>query len=179
MNAQNESESAVRKIEDIIRENFDGVAKRNALDFADFLKANEMVYTGVHCEVHYKEPCVCFVYLDGDEKTHEHSPWHSPWTVWTAGEYPCERDDVPIDGRAKETAWANICHCANCGNTCSPGHVKTVFGKEFKNVCNAVMMFRNPDAETVGHIKKFVEMRKREIDSELLCRKKSNFQKGS
>jgi len=153
------------EIEDIIDNALGGDARENALDFAAFLKANEMTYMRVHCEIHYKGQCACYIYLDGDEQAHEHTPWLSPWTLWTAGEYTCELDGVPMDGRMKEVAWANVTRCANCNNGCSPGHSETIFGREFANVCNAAMMFRNPDAETLECIKKLVEMRRRDIDS--------------
>jgi len=158
------TQNARPAIEDIIANAMSGEARRNALDFTEYLRAHEMVYTRVHCEIHYKGQCACYIYLDGDEQAHEHTPELSPWTVWTAGQYSRELDGVPMDERMKEIARANVTRCVDCGNGCSPGHSETIFGRQFANVCNAAMMFRNPDAETLECIKKLVEMRRRDID---------------
>ncbi|MCL2494870.1 MAG: hypothetical protein FWE98_04345 [Oscillospiraceae bacterium] len=129
-----------------------GDALKNALRFAAYLKANEMAHTGVHCEVHYKGQCAC--YLLAEKKT---------WRIWTQGEYSREQGDVPMDERMKEIARANVSRCVNCGNGCSTGNTKIIFGKEFTNVCNAVMMFRNPDAEALECVKRLIDMRRHEI----------------
>jgi len=128
-----------------------GGALRNALDFAEYLKANEMAHTGVHCEVNYRGKCACYLLVD-----------RKNWTVWTQGEYDQEHSDVPMDERMKEIARANVCRCVNCGNNC-PGNTKIIFGKEFTNTCNVAMRFRNPDGEALECVKKLVEMRKQAI----------------
>jgi len=135
-----------------------GESLKNALDFAEYLKASDMVYTGVHNEVHYKGKCACYIYINTKYEV------HSPWSVWTEGSYTGERADVPMNGRMKEIAWASTWHCLKCGNKCSPGHRETIFGREFDNLCNAFMMFRDPGGETLECVKKLVEMRKRDID---------------
>ena len=68
-----------------------------------------------------------------------------------------------MDEPMKEIAWAHINICASCGGKCSPGKGKTVFGKEFDNVCNADMAFHVPSAETLECVKKLLEMRKKDI----------------
>jgi len=144
-------------LEEIINDTLNGDALKNALEFAEYLKANEMIYTGNHCEVHYKGNCACYIYFD------ELCKLHGPWTVWTEGDYVGEHDDVPMDDGMKEIAWANVWRCLNCGNPCSPGKSSIIFGRRFDNVCNAVMAFRNPGRETLECVKKLVEMRKNDI----------------
>ena len=125
-----------------------------ALDFAAFIKANDMIAGGEHGEVSYRDKCLCYMHLDGDEQA------PGPWTIWTGGDYSKELEDVPIDERTKEIAWAHINHCASCGGSCSPGTRKVIFGKEFENVCSADMAFYLPDTETMECIKKLLRMRK-------------------
>ena len=129
-----------------------GDALKNALNFTEWLKANEMAHTGVHCEVHCKGKCACYLLVD-----------RKNWTIWTEGEYDQDRSDIPMDARMKAIAWVNVSRCVSCGNSCSPGNTKIIFGKEFANVCNAVMMFQNPDAETLECVKKLVKLRKQAI----------------
>ena len=128
-----------------------GDALKNALNFAEYLKANEMTHTGVHCEVNYRGECACYLLVE-----------RKNWTIWTEGAYDRDCGDVPMDECMKEIAWANVSCCVSCGNSC-PGNAKTIFGKEFTNTCNVAMMFRNPDAEALECVKKLVEIRKHAI----------------
>ena len=131
----------------------------NALDFAEFLSANEMIYTGQH-EIHYKSKRVCYV----DTSIERHT-----WTVWTEGDYSNEYEGFPIDEQTKKIAWNHATRCGNCeGQKCSPGKTKIIFEKEFTNICNGAhvdMRFDNPDAETLEGLKKLLEMRKYIIDN--------------
>ena len=135
---------------------------KNALDFAAYIRTNEMVAGGNHGEVCYKDKCICYMHLDGTEQE------PGPWTIWTDGDYGRERADVPIDKHTKEIAWAHVNFCADCGGSCSPGKRKVIFGKEFDNVCSADMAFYVPDAEALECVKKLLDMRKHEIDEVML-----------
>jgi len=64
----------------------------------------------------------------------------------------------------KEIAWSHINFCGSCGGDCSPGKPKNVFGKEFNNVCNAVMAFYAPNAETLEYVKELLLIRKNSTD---------------
>ncbi|MCL2081100.1 MAG: hypothetical protein FWH16_03265 [Oscillospiraceae bacterium] len=145
------------KIRGIINEFLKSDTQKNALDFIGYLDANEMTAGGEHGAVSYKGKCVCYMYIDGSEEK------PGPWTIWTEGDYSGEHDDVPMDGRMKEIAWANVNICGSCGGKCSPGSRKVIFGKEFDNVCNAVMAFYVPDAAALECVKKIFEIKKREI----------------
>jgi len=151
---------ANKKIEDIFNETLAGVTLKNALDFVNFLGANEITQTGQH-EWHYKGECACYI----DTQNDKHS-----WIVWTEGDYSSEYEFFPIDERTKEIAWENVMKCGNCKDVDCSGKTKIIFGKEFANVCDAdnvrmTFMFANSDAETLECVKKLVLMRKSVIDS--------------
>jgi len=150
-----------QRIEDMMVDVLSGDALKNALDFAEYLTVNEMSINGA--EISYKGNPVCYMHLDDGEE------YPSPWTIWTEGDYSSERENVPMDKRMKEIAWANINTCGDCGGDCSPGKRKLIFGKEFDHVCNADMAFYIPDAETLECVKKLLEMRKHMISDDSLA----------
>ena len=150
-----------KKIEDIFNEYFIGDTLKNALDFAEFLKANEMVYNGDY-EIHYKGNLACYIDTPNDKS--------QMWSIWTVGDYSNEYEGFPIEKCTKEIAWANVVKCGNCAD-CNrdPGKTEVIFGKEFENVCNGTdnlaMRFVNPDAEAVDCAKKMIDMRMYVIDN--------------
>jgi len=152
---------AEKRIEDAFNEFFTGDELKNALDLAEFFRANEIVYDGEY-EMHYKNELACYINTPNEQD--------KQWGVWTVGDYSNEYEGFPIDERTKEIAWANIVYCGNCAD-CDrdPGKTEMIFGKEFTNVCNGTdnlaMRFVNPDAEAVGCVKKMVEMAKYAIDN--------------
>lgn len=156
-----------KRIENVFNEALTGDVLKNALDFVGFLYSNKMSLVGQH-EVHYKGKCACYINTSVEEQS---------WTVWTEGDYSSEHETFPIDECVKEIAWANVMKCGNCdGVDCSPGKTKTIFGKEFANICNAdnvnmVFMFTNPDVKTLECVKKLVLMRK----SHLICSSGGSF----
>jgi hypothetical protein len=67
------------------------------------------------------------------------------------------------DDVLKETTWAHVRICeyfstggkqCGCGN--QPGFNKTIFGKEYKNLCFSLLEFINLDAKTLDNIKKLM-----------------------
>ena len=148
-------------IEDVFNEFFTGDTLKNALDFAEFLRANAMVYNGEY-EIHYKDELACYIDTPNDKS--------NMWSVWTVGDYSSENQGFPIDERTKEIAWANVVHCGNCDD-CDrdPGKTEVIFGKEFVNVCNGTdnlaMKFNNPNVEALECAKKMIAMRKYAIDN--------------
>ena len=141
--------------ENTINEVLSGDNLKSALDFAEYLKANELDVNG--SEISYNGKSVCYVHLDNTEN------YPGPWTIWTEGDYSSEHQDVPMSGHMKEIAWKHVNICGSCGGSCSPGKRKSIFGKEFDNVCSADMAFYVPNAETLECVKKLLEMRKNDI----------------
>ena len=147
-----------KRIEDMMKEVLSGEILRNALEFADYLRANEMITNGG--EISYRGKMVCYMHLDSAGE------YPSPWTIWTEGDYSSERQGFSMDEPMKEIAWAHVNICGDCGAGCNPGKRKVIFGKEFDNVCSADMAFHIPDTETLQCIKKLLAMRKDAILSE-------------
>ena len=152
---------AGKRIEDIFNEFFTGDTLKNALDFAKFIKENEMAYNGEY-EIHYKDELACYIDTPNDKS--------NICSVWTVGDYSSECKGFPIDERTKEIAWANVVYCGNCDDVnCDPGKTETVFEKEFVNVCqgvnNLAMKFNNPNVEALECAKKMIAMRKYAIDN--------------
>ena len=147
-----------QRIEDTINNVLSGDTLKNALDFAKYLRANELTVNGA--EISYKGEAVCYIHLDAGQE------YPSPWTIWSEGDYSCEHKDVQVDDHIKEIAWKHINTCDDCGAGCNPGKRKSIFGKEFDNVCNADMAFYIPNAETLECVKKIIEMRKHAILNE-------------
>jgi len=147
-----------QRIEEIISNVLSGEALKNALDFAEYLRANEMIVNGA--EISYNGKPACYMHLDNSEE------YPGPWTIWTEGNYSGEHKDIPMDKHMKEIAWANVNICADCGAVCSPGTLKVIFGKEFDNVCSADMAFYTPNADILECVKKLLTMRKLAILAE-------------
>ena len=153
-----------KRVEDAFNEYLTGDILKNALDFANFLRANEMVYNGDY-EIHYKGKLVCYIDTPNDK-----SP---KWSIWTVGDYSNEYEGFPINECMKEIAWANVVYCGNCDD-CDrdPGKTEVIFGKEFTNVCNGTdnlaMRFNNPNTEALECAKQMVNMKKYVVDNHIV-----------
>ena len=154
MSEQNNA-SARLKIENELMEALSGDRLSNALDFIAYMKASGMT---IHAE-HYgafehngEWVCiVCIIPIDGVPN----------WTIFDnplTGKF----DDFPADEDLKEFAWAHVNVCTSCGGSSGcgsqPGRNKTIFGKEFKNVCTSDVAFWNPDIESLNKIKRMIDI---------------------
>ena len=157
-----------QKIEDSIRNVLAGDAQKNALEFASYLWAGCMLFErgkGYWEDKHYwmikyKDAYVCFILINGAEDKIE----PEGWTIWSDDSDSAWYTNVPLDERMKEIAWKHVDFCGKCGGCGHPGGSrKTIFGKDFDNVCITTMKFINPDAEALACVKKMVELRKNDI----------------
>ncbi len=156
---------AKQSIENIISEVLISDAQKNALEFVTYLRASEMLFERgkgywndkYYWMIKYKDEYVCFILINGSENNEE------PWIIWSDDSNSDWFADFPMDEHMKEIAWYNVDICANCGGDYSPGTYKTIFGKEFNNVCRTTMRFINPDVEELEFLKKMVEIRKNDI----------------
>lgn len=147
-------------IENHIAEVLTGDDQTNALSFVTFLQEQGVQFergTGYWADhfylmLKYRDEYVCFILLGDSEGT------DFPWTIWSDNYNSTLFADFPLDERTKEIAWNNVDYCAKCGS-CNGGIRKTIFGKEFNNVCTTTFRFDNPDAEAVECMKKLVRMR--------------------
>ncbi|MCL2376987.1 MAG: hypothetical protein FWC76_06265 [Defluviitaleaceae bacterium] len=149
-----------KNIKDVIGNVLSGDAQKRALDFVTYLELNDMPPNCVHGDLWmagYNDNCVCYIHIDGAAQN------PGPWTIWPDGSYASEPEGFAIDEHTKQLALAHVNICGSCGEACSPGTRKTVFGKDFDNVCGATMAFNNPDDEALNCVKKLMEMRKRAI----------------
>lgn len=153
-----------QKIQVLINEVLKGNAQKNALDFAAFLQANEMPipHGEGYWEINYKDEAVCFLFINGE------SDIPGPWTIWSNDSDYNKSEDFPIDEQTKAIAWKYANKCGSCGQDCSPGKTKKIFGKNFDNICSSTFMFTNPNAETLKGVKKLIEMRKNVIANHTL-----------
>ena len=143
----------VKSFEESINITLKGETKRNALDFAAFLKANDLATGETHGTVVYKDNVFAYLHMDGKPEM------PGPWTIWPDldGTVP---DGFTLDDSMKEIAWKHVNICADCGSGCAPGSSKTIYGKEFENVCGAILAFTDPDSQTLECVKKLMELRK-------------------
>ena len=79
---------AEKRIEDAFNIYFTGDTLKNTLDFAEFLRANEMVYDGEYA-IHYKNKLACYIDTPNDKSPN--------WSIWTVGDYSKEYEGFPID----------------------------------------------------------------------------------
>lgn len=155
------------KIEDCIRNLLTEDTQKNALDFVDYLKVNEMTFergkgyweNQFYWLIKYQKEYVCFILIDGKDSEEK----FAPLTVWSDdSDSNWFTDSIP-DEHIKKIAWEHVDFCENCGGDCRPGKHKIIFGKEFSNVCRTTMRFINPDFAEWECVKKMVEIRKNDI----------------
>ena len=161
---------STRKIEDIINEILTGDIHRNALDFAAYLRVNDVslddsdnnFWNGV-----YKDKGVCCINIYVSDK---HGmcfdifmePPRS-WITSLDGEINNENMISSVDERTKKIVWANIRPCdPTCGGGCSLKRIG-ILGKEFENVCKSILGIYNPNAETVDCMKRIIDGLKSDI----------------
>ena len=157
-----------QNIEYFIDTTLTGETRRNALEFAAYLRANDMLFVRgkgywedkLYWMITYKDEYVCFILLNGSGS----EEIFAPWTIWSDDSDSNWFADFPIDEHTKEIAWEHVDFCGNCGGCDNPGGSrKTIFGKEFNNVCITTMRFINPDIEVLECVKKMVEIRKNDV----------------
>jgi hypothetical protein len=156
-----------QKIEYFINDVLIGDTQKNALEFVAYLRKNEMLFERekgywedkFYWGIKYKDNFVCFILIGSENKTEPNN-----WTIWSDDSGSNLIGDCQLDEYIKEILWENVDICGNCGGCDKPGGShKTIFGKEFNNVCRTAMSFTNPDVATLECMKKMVEIRKNDI----------------
>ncbi len=155
-------------IEKFINEVLTGETQKNALEFAAFLSANQMLFVRgkgywddkLYWMIKYKDEYVCFILINGSGTEEK----FAPLTIWSDDSDSNWYGNFPLDEHTKEIVWKNVDICGNCGGCHNPGgSCKMIFGKEFSNVCRTTLRFINPDIEALRCVKKMVEIRKNDI----------------
>jgi len=148
-----------KKIEDVINSALRSDAQKNALDYIAHLRTDEGISISMDNDdegrwwIRDKDKLICEVQI---KTASDDSP--EGWDVWFYGDC-IGGHDSPVNEGIKETAWANITLCGNCGAECAPGKRKTVFGKVFENVCQSTLGFSNPETYTLECMKTITDCR--------------------
>ena len=135
------------KIDDEILVKLDGHMQKNALDFVAYMRTAGMTnHADMANAFLYDDKWVCILIID-----------NGGWTIY---DNPLTKhyDDFRIDEELKKFAWANVHICATGHCDSSPGVRKTIFGKEYENVCTSEVAFRNPNAETLQKITQMIDI---------------------
>ena len=155
---------AEKEIENYIGEFLTENSQINALNFSEYLRANEMLFERcrngywedkLYWTVKYKSQTVFQILINGYEEGH--------WVVWSDDSGSDWFRDFPLDEYIKETAWNNVGFCGKGGCCRNMGTRRMIFGREFDNVCIAALRFNNPGAEALECMKRMSEIRKNDI----------------
>lgn len=158
--------SDFREVERIVDDTFPINLKHNILDLLLFFKSNSMEIkrlfgywsNQLYYSVSYQNECVCYILFNGtgDEKQ------FSPLTIWTDDSKSKWYESCDLTDEEKRIAWGNVDYCVNCGS-CKGGTAKTIFDKQFNNVCRTTLRFTNPDKNEFSVLKKITLIRKEDI----------------
>jgi hypothetical protein len=143
----------MKTLEEKIFSTLSGTSQKNAIDFATFLKANNMVADESHSQVIYQGKTLAYMHMDGNVEM------PGPWSVWPDGDFSVAPQGYDFGESMKEIAWAHINICGKCGQSCAPGSKKTLFGKEFEGVCGSVMVFTDPSGDDLTCLQKLLLMK--------------------
>ncbi|MCL2189957.1 MAG: hypothetical protein FWC16_13350 [Defluviitaleaceae bacterium] len=153
-----------QSIDYFINETLTREAQKNALNFTAYLRTDGLLFERclygfwedkLYWIVKYKGETVCQIFVNGYEE--------GGWVVWSDDSGINSFKDFPLDEHTKEIAWMNVGFCGKGGCCNEMGTRQLVFGKEYENVCLAILRFDNPNAEAVACLKKMVEIRKADI----------------
>ena len=143
----------MNSFEEKIVNTLSGDTQKNALDFAAFLKANDMVVAENHSQVLYSGKTLAYLHMDGNAEM------PGPWSVWPEGDFSITPHNYNLDEHIIKSAWKHINICDKCCQSCAPGSNKTLFGKEFEGVCGSVMVFTDPSGADLMCLQKLLLMK--------------------
>ena len=151
----------MKKIENVVSAVLTGDAQKNAAGLIAHMRACGEVF-GVtqndeKDETGWAVENLGFIFINGGED------FPGPWTMWLNADNLGAGTKLPVDDSLKEFAWAHVSPCGSCGGSCSPGVSAKVFGRDFENTCQTNLMFVNPGAEAIGHMKKIIDIKKEEL----------------
>ena len=134
-------------IENEILAKLEGDMQKNALDFVAYMRAAGMKNpTDMPNAFLYNGKWVNILIID-----------NGGWTIY---DNPLTKhyNDFPVDEELKMFAWENVHICATGHCDSSPGVRKTIFGKEYENVCTSEVAFRDPNAYTLSKVKQMLDI---------------------
>ena len=156
------------QIEEIITNVLNDDAKKNALDFVAFLRANKLSPRWASQNswvVSYKNQRICYIRLSGTAHYHnlEDGSWHINHVNY--GQTIFSKDDknqyIP-DEQLKNVVFNKIKFCTKCYN-CKPGNSVMVLESQFNDVCHSWFVTKSPDIDAINCAKSLVIMKKHAI----------------
>ena len=160
---------AEKTIEENMKEILSGDLLKNALNFIEYLKSNDVPPDSPDSDSFSylgENVCVIGIFDEVFGKIIE-SP---AFVIFFCNDDICEHVNSQVDKYLIEFAQSNVNYCAyfttggkQCGCENKPGKRTTIFGKEFNNVCHCPLWFYNPDAKILENIKNLVEIWKNNI----------------
>jgi len=146
-----------RKIEDVINEVLKGDSRKNALEFVEHLQANCVQFPesdNYFWDVDYEDKRLFTINIEINVNNETASFDTFVYFLPSAWENDC----ASVSEHTKEILWDNIrpCEIIGCGK-CSPGINKTLFGKQFNNLCKNFLGIYSPDAKTVTFMKEIFD----------------------
>jgi hypothetical protein len=143
------------KLEKAIKRRLTGDAQKNALDFAAFLRVNDLsLERGIGFDgwnVYAKKTQIAMLAVDGEKNEFR--------IVLHVSGY-----DGPADDDLREFAWAHVVLCPQgCGSPtfCDESrNRRTILGKEYESTCQSPLTFFNLDAEDLEKAEKLILMLK-------------------
>lgn len=151
-----------KNIFDYIEENLCGETKQTAIDFAKFLRSNNIEFIKdkgywkdkIYYLCKFNGEYVCFIAIkDPDEPKND-------WTIWSEDSNAYAEEIT--DDKIKNSAWEYVDHCGNCGS-CGGGKMKNIFGETFDDVCGCTFRIDNATERDLQFLKKMIELRIAEI----------------
>lgn len=156
------------KLEQIVNDTFSSQLKYNTLDFLLYLENLSMTFerflgywkNQFYWAVKFKDKSVCYILINGigDEQQ------FAPLTIWTDDSGSDWYSTYLLNDEFKQIAWKNVDYCIHCGS-CGGGVSKTIFGKQFNNVCKTTMRFTNPTMQMFQLLKELIYARKCDIQN--------------
>lgn len=149
------------KIEDMLTKHFDSNTKQMIFGFLEYCKSTKLSYpwgAGNKWAIKHKgkrigDISLRIIDMDNNQIQIE----NNEWIVYIYMEINSPQfNDFLEKENLKEIVWENVKRCQRCLTTCAPGSTKTIFGKEFQNVCVSNTWFKNPNTEALCCIKKIL-----------------------
>lgn len=149
-----------KSMEQVINKSLSGDAQRNALELSAFMDASDI--SCIRITDGYWEDKIYFVCIYNDQTVcnisineHEENSWY------VTGDDDGDNWHEKVSLCEPEKAYKYVAVCENverCYDGCIRSR-KTIFGKEFSDVCLIAVKFTNPDAMAVECMKAVFEAR--------------------
>ena len=155
-----------KNILEIVNDTFPLDLKENTLDFISYLNSNSLTFERLldywknqhYYSVKYENGSVCYILLNGTGDEQQ----FAPLTIWSDDSGSNWYENYSLSNDLRKISLDNVDYCVHCGS-CAGGTQKTIFDKQFENVCKTTFRFTNPSKEEFKVIKELVNARLNDI----------------